>query len=290
MHDISCRREESWGLSDDDDEVGDVRLLAYAKNKGVLFFSSSLGGGVHCYNVRTGRMEAVQQGLDGRLTALAVNADSSLLVSVAGTPSNVILRRVPFDGRERRVDVAVSRSAVEVVVFHPTRAYIFLLGFRDGTLAFYDAASVGPGDNASNTGPGLGNVSVIGAFKRLHRSMEEVSSPSPALYRTTGDRDRHDRGGVGIIAAAFLSGHETQAVSIGGDGRCIIVEHSKPKRVLRSWSLHICPTSLAAIHLGNQRHLIAIGRCDGKVMIHNDKGSIIKGIQLETPNVVHGLE
>lgn len=150
----------------------------------------------------------------------------------------------------------------------------------------------------------------IGHLSRLHhvtaphatalsasdlQEQEEADGTDPAR---TGSRS------VGITGAAFLPGHRTRAVSVGGDGKCRLVDFDCGGKILRTWHVRGPATSLSVLQLpvsaesrkeheagrkmrqttrmsdstavdGDGSNIIAIGRMDAKVMLFDSVGLLL---------------
>ncbi|KAF2859037.1 hypothetical protein K470DRAFT_265546 [Piedraia hortae CBS 480.64] len=154
----------------------------------------------------------------------------------------------------RQIKPQASTTAVCVAAFHPRRAHSFLLGFKDGTLAGYNARKV-KGER------GDGEVSHL---KRLHQSTAA--------------------GGGTVAGAVFLEGHKSRAVSISADGRCRLVDFADGGVVLRSWHAQGELTCVAVFD-----GLIAVGRRDGQVQVYDEVG-ILKATRSVAEEKIIGVE
>ncbi|KAL1624134.1 hypothetical protein SLS54_004063 [Diplodia seriata] len=178
-----------------------------------------------------------------------------------------------------------SASAVETAAFHPDRPNVFLLAFKDGTLAAYDATRI-----LGKAGRG-GSSGEVGRFKGLHAVTNRVGANLRAEMgddqQVTGDRS------VSITSAAFLPGHRSRAVSVGADGRCRLLDFEYGGNILRTWHAKGPATSLSILTVrqkqaqlaraaisraetaGAPTNTLAVGREDGKVLIFDSVGILL---------------
>lgn len=105
--------------------------------------------------------------------------------------------------------------------------------------------------------------------------------------------------GIGITAVAFVPGSRTKAVTVGADGKCCVIDlltgGKNKASVLRSWHIQGSATSLALLSSSSKitsddseqsygtgfkqlrrRVLVAIGRQDGKVLLFNLGGYLLR--------------
>ncbi|KAF2148800.1 hypothetical protein K461DRAFT_232312, partial [Myriangium duriaei CBS 260.36] len=206
LHDCRRRREESWGLSSSD---GHVRLLEYAPDAESLFLTTTITGAVQCYSVRKDRMSRPAQDHPSPPTVLAVNVTTQLMISASEHPPTVYIQNLRLETPAHRLSIRASQTAVVVASFHPELPNIFLLGFKDGTLAFYDAAKLARRNgNRMDVNASLNTdakKSEIMVFKRLHRTTNRGS-------QSVGEQS------VGVVAASFIPGYLSRAISLGVEG------------------------------------------------------------------------
>ncbi|KAF2224488.1 hypothetical protein BDZ85DRAFT_281076 [Elsinoe ampelina] len=244
-------REESWGLNSPE---GHSRLLEYTSDAKSLFLSTTLAGAIQCYSVREARMSRPGEEHPSPPTVLAVNANAQLLISASENPPVTYIQNVNLGTPAHKLEPSVSTTPVVVAAFHPDRPDVFLLGFKDGTLAAYNATKMarknGVRMDVNSSLDMEGQAGEISSFKRLHRSTNKSSVGSGYSY-TTSEYDQsessvHDRG-VGVSAAAFVPGTLSTAVSVGGDGQCHVVDFTNNGVILQSWNLHAHATSVAVL-------------------------------------------
>lgn len=145
------------------------------------------------------------------------------------------------------------------ICFHPERSNFFLLAFKDGSVAAYDGTRLDRGE--------------IHTFKNLHAvsSRSEVNNKSNVCGATA----------LSISGVAFLPGYSSRAVTCGGDGKCRIIDFDK-RTIIRSWHVRAPATSMALLSVPSSRsHLIAVGKLDGKVLIHDLSGATLREMVIE---------
>lgn len=214
-----------------------------------------------------------------------------------------------------------SDNAVVVATFHPERSSVFLLAFADGTLAAYDATRIlRDGTRALQRADSsrTSRAGEISHFSRLHHvTLPHATDASTLDLRrnegvdgTSGTAARGNRS-VGITGAAFLPGHRTRAVSVGGDGKCRLVDFDCGGKILRTWHVRGPATSLSILQLpasfedrkeygaGKKKRqpanttdssasdgagisIIAVGRMDGKVMLFDSLGLLLTEQTVDT--------
>ena len=187
---------------------------------------------------------------------------------------------------------------------------MFILAFADGTAAAYDASLLtskhGVGDSTSlQESSGAGGE--IGHVERLHAIGSNVKK------RNIDDGDWIDdpngnnvmAEAASITAVALVPGHKAMAVTVGGDGKCCVIDFTQPTRkkavLLKSWHLRRPATSLSVVYSrspppppqldgvadhsipANKDYCIAVGRQDGKVLLF-DLGGKPLGKQILDPN------
>ncbi|PNS21890.1 hypothetical protein CAC42_488 [Sphaceloma murrayae] len=228
LHDCRRNREESWGLNSPDDTT---RLLEYAPDAKSLFLSTTLTGAVQCYSVHEARMSKSSQEHPSPPTVLAVNSTAQLMISASEDPPVTYVQNVLLEHQAHRLEPSASSTPVAVAAFHPDRSDVFLLGFKDGTLAAYNATKMARKNGVKldiNSSLDMeGTAAEIASFKRLHRTTNKGMIDQDASFRADCFSESppaiHDRS-IGVTAAAFVPGFLTRAVSVGGDGRCMIVD------------------------------------------------------------------
>ena len=324
LHDCKRGREESWGLNGSD---GQVRLLEYAPDAKSLYLSTSLTGAIQCYSVHESRMLDPAQTHPSPPTVLAVNATANLMISASESPPVVYLQNLTLRTPALQLRPTASESAVVIAAFHPERPNVFLLAFKDGTLAAYDATRMarrtGVKMDVNSTMTSDGGAGEISRFKYLHRTTTKgCIDPEWSFDIATTVRDVRSAGigsrSVGITAAAFVPGYRTRAVSVGGDGRCRMIDFEGDGQILRTWHTQGPVTSLSILSIKDARmtqenrksehldgisdgrrrgaicrrnptiggpistnSLIAIGRVDGRVLLFDSVGLKVQEVSIE---------
>lgn len=214
LHDTKRGQEKSWGLQAEQDEVRHMEYTADAKS---LFLSTHLTVDIQRYSTERSRLLEPTHINASPPVALGISPTGHVMVSASDPPPTIYLKHLNHNSSPILIEPRVSRAAVSVIAFHPERANIFLLAFRDGSVAAYDATRIGrhqAGQFADQQGVSHGQIS---GFSKLHRATTEGSK----LTAITG--------------AAFLPGFKTRAVTVGSDGRCRIVDFAGKGEVIRTW-------------------------------------------------------
>jgi len=299
LHDCKLDREDSWGLNAED---GHVRLLEYAPDAKSLYLSTSLTGAIQCYSVHESRMLDPTQTHPSPPTVMAVNATGQLMISASEAPPILYLQNLSLRTPALQLFPAASISPVVLADFHPERPNIFMLAFRDGTLAAYDATQLakrnGTKMDINSSLHKDGKAGEIGHFNKLHRNTATPSAETDlasGIRSYTSATDMVGTKSTTITGAAFLPGYRSRAVTAGADGRCRIVDFEEGGQILRTWHAQAPVTSLAVLSTkvqgtGEQTvptgsrskvagkapespgTLIAVGRADGKVVLFDYLG------------------
>ena len=236
LHDCRRNREESWGL-EGDDSADHVRLLEYTNDGQRLFLSTSLSGQIQCFYIRgTGHLREVGKEHPKPPTVMAVSAHGAFMLSASEEPTVVYLQDLKTTGYARQLHPRAEEKSVIVAAFHPENDHVFLLGFKNSTLVAHKAGKMkmrsnGRVDVANALQDLNGWTLEIGRFPNLHRitTRKAAALNSAAIGTRYEDADTTSVGAksVGIVGAAFLPGHRSRAVSVGGDGKCKIVDFEK---------------------------------------------------------------
>ncbi|KAI4721815.1 WD40 repeat-like protein [Aureobasidium sp. EXF-10727] len=294
LHDCKRGREESWGLSGNEvRRRGIVRLLEYAPDAKSLFLSTSLTGAIQHYSIHESRQLDPLSSHPSPPTVLAVSPTSHLMLSASENPTVVYLQNLILKTTAIQLHPSASSAAVATASFHPERPNVFLLAFKDGTIAAYDATKIGRSSErtCNKSVPATnGHAGEISHFSNLHRitNIRNLSDPPDASLNTTiGSKS------VAITGAAFLPGFRTRAVSVGADGRCRLIDFEAGGRILRTWHAQAPVTSLSVLAMkpssqtaktaskqksgvtsssteGNT--VVAVGRVDGQVLLFDSVG------------------
>ncbi|KAF2141077.1 uncharacterized protein K452DRAFT_272899, partial [Aplosporella prunicola CBS 121167] len=190
LHDTNRGMEKSYRLKGTD---GQIRLLEYSDDSKSLFFTTTLQNAVQSYSLRRSCLLEPAHTHPSPPTVLATSNTSHLLLSASENPPTIYLQNLTLRTPPVLIQPRASSSAAVTASFHPERPNVFLIAFKDGTLAAYDATRI-LGKSARG-----GQGGEIGHFNDLHTSIGTVSIGSVA---------------VGITGAAFLPGHRSRAVSV----------------------------------------------------------------------------
>lgn len=279
MHDTKRGQEQSWGL---DPQREEVRHLEYAPDAKSLFLSTTSDGTVQRYSTVTSRMLGEMQKHDAVPVALAVSCTGHLVLSASHQPPVIFLKNMEHNSAPVQLQTNASKAPVSCAVFHPERPNIFLLAFRDGTVAAYDSTRISRSERQSASD---GEISCL---RNVHRAVVtgEESSRQLALAAP-------------VVGAAFLPGFKTRAVTAGRDGKCKIIDFARGGVMLRTWHAKAPLTSISAIALRSQIEkqgvpaaatrkrssashtiggptstecMIAVSRIDGQVHIYDSVG------------------
>ncbi|KAF2084426.1 WD40 repeat-like protein [Saccharata proteae CBS 121410] len=305
LHDVNHGMERSYRLKGTD---GQIRLLEYADDSKSLFFTTTLQNAVQSYSLRQSCLLDPAHTHPSPPTVLAVSKTSHLLLSASESPPTIYLQNLTLRTAPVLLQPRASTAPAVVAAFHPERPNVFLVAFRDGTLAAYDATRF-LGDR-NKTALSRGHGGEIGRFKDLHH-VTNKGAVDPSGNLSSAALGGYDEGtktvgvgsrAVGITGAAFLPGHRSRAVSVGGDGRCRIVDFELGGKVLRTWHVKGPATCLSVLSLAVQgksregampgrmarstrptpgsatggtaamNNIIAVGREDGKVLMFDSVG------------------
>ncbi|SMQ49612.1 unnamed protein product [Zymoseptoria tritici ST99CH_3D7] len=285
LHDTKRAKQESWGLSADQDEV---RFLEYGPNAKSLFLTTTTDGAIQNYNIERSRLLEPAEKLATPPAALAVSPTGHLVLSASLNPPVIHLKNMTTNTASLRIHPNASSAPISCAVFHPERPNVFLIAYRDGTIAAYDASRLPKRDFGVHADLGLKDGE-IGHFSNLHRGTVEGDS---SLNKTTL--------AAPIIGIAFLPGFKTRAVTAGRDGKCKIIDFAKSGEVLRSWHTKAPLTSISVVAIKTEtpsrsardsrrsqasahtiggptstESMIALGRIDGKVQVYDTVGLLL---------------
>ena len=220
----------------------------------------------------------------------------------------------------------VSQAPVTLASFHPQRPNVFLLGFKDGSLAAYDASQMLTTKKSRwgaevEFNPLNGQ---IGFFERLH-AVTTHGARDPEGWLDVACLGGYDPGTKTVAAGArtssitgaeFTPGHRWRAASTGSDGWCHILDFDNPDS-RKSWHVKSGGTALSILSrqtnntlLGSAGNVpeksiqrrsrktnvapgitLAIGRVDGRVLLFDCSGSLMQEIVVdESDRRVIGLE
>lgn len=232
------------------------------------------------------------------------------MLSASENPPVVYLQNLTLKTPALQLHPSASSSAVVAASFHPQRPNVFLLAFRDGTLAAYDATQMAERNGARmdvnatlETDGGTGEISHLSSLHRVtNRGTESLNVAALGGYDQDTRTAAVGSKSVGITGAAFLPGYRTRALSVGGDGRCRLVDFEAGGKILRTWHAQAPVTSLSVLAIKGTRtanvanmdgigaperrkrggtviggptgtnNIIAVGRADGKVCLFDSVG------------------
>ena len=204
-------------------------------------------------------------------------------------PPNIYFQSLTTGGAPVLLNPTSSNSAAVDIAFHPTRANIFLVTFRDGTITAYDATRVGRANgrntSASTIKSGTSDPGAeIGSFQKLHTVTSSQFRPGPGAGRSTS-----------ITGATFIPATRCRALTVGSDGKCNIIDFDR-SRVVKSWHVKGPATSVSVTQFEGKtaqtttararstaiepkpnasQTVIAIGRIDGKVLLYDTTGTLL---------------
>lgn len=268
-----------------------------------MYLSTALTGNIQRYDITTGAVrDLVPQMHNSTPTIMATNTAGTLIVTASKDPVVVFVHATKSDHRERLVPQA-SDASVTIAAFHKGRPAVFLLGFKNGTLAMYDATKLLRATAASDQS--YRQTEETCWFRRLHRTtLKGVIDPewSFTVGHTRTSQDVMSPF-ASITGAEFLSGHNSRAVTVGTDGRCRLVDFEQGGQILNTWHAHAAIQCLA-ITAGSSRDAegatnrsyqtsldtIALATEDGRVVFYSDAGTKLYETRLDTPSDILSLE
>ncbi|KAK8173592.1 quinon protein alcohol dehydrogenase-like superfamily [Phyllosticta citrichinensis] len=284
LHDANRGMKRSYRLKGTE---GRIRLLEYSNDSKNLFFTTTLQNAVQSYSLRQACLLEPSHTHPSPPTVLAISHTSHLLLSGSEKPPTIYLQNLTLRTPSVSLHPRASDAAVEIASFHPERPNVFLLAFKDGTLAAYDATRI-----LGRAGRG-GTGGEVGALKNLHNVTSLIAADKESDFFRSPSVGRS----VSITGAAFLPGHRSRAISVGADGRCRLVDFDRGGTILRTWHVKGPATSLSILSVparprspvrqkaGNAarsnalgdalNNTIAIGRQDGKVLLFDSVGLLL---------------
>ncbi|KAF3918383.1 hypothetical protein ABW21_db0209916 [Orbilia brochopaga] len=247
LHKIEKGQHQSYKLKGTDA----TRLLEYAADGKSIFLNSSIRNAIQTYNVRDDKIAESLKPHPSPVTCFATSLDSTLILSASENPPTIHIDNLGLR-TTTHLKPRASDGKVILSAFHPTRKGVFLLAFADGVLAAYDYSK------ASKSG------AHIHAFGHLHDAM---------------------MGGNGITAAEFIPGSQTRAVTVGEDGRCMILDFDKRDVVA---SFHIgAPATCISVRgeesgkRGGGKWMLAVGTLHGWCYVYDHSGNRLHEAQVD---------
>ncbi|KAK3066815.1 hypothetical protein LTR53_016676, partial [Teratosphaeriaceae sp. CCFEE 6253] len=189
------------GLTANGDEI---RLLENIKDG--LYLTTMLTNDVLYYPSLCSDVRSPVQAHSTVPVALAWSP--SYVVSASDHPPVVYVKNVARGTQSILLHPRISGNAVRLAAFHPEKDSVFLLGFKDGTIAAYNA------NNASDSG----HDGEIGHLRQAH---------------------------IGATCAVFIPGAKASVLSVGKDARCRLIDLSD-EHVVRTWHGEAPLTSVCA--------------------------------------------
>lgn len=119
-----------------------MRLLEYTPDANSLFLSTSLTGAIQHYSVHESRQLDSVSNHPSPPTVLAVSTTSHLMISASENPTVIYLQNLTLKTAAVQLHPSASNAAIATASFHPERPNVFLLAFKDGTVAAYDATKI----------------------------------------------------------------------------------------------------------------------------------------------------
>jgi hypothetical protein len=247
-------------------------------------------GAIQHYSINDSRLLDSPSKHPSPPTVLAISPTSHLMLSASEKPTVVYLQNLTLKTNAIQLHPSASNAAIATASFHPERPNIFLLTFKDGTIAAYDATKVarsGAARVGSNTNGHAGEISHLSNLHRVNNIRNLSDPPDASLNATVGSKS------VTITGAAFLPGFRTRAISVGADGRCRLVDFEAGGKILRTWHAQAPVTSLSVLATkpspqtvkttSKQKHgpietgsegntVVAVGRVDGQVLLFDAVG------------------
>ncbi|KAL8859717.1 MAG: hypothetical protein Q9178_003832 [Gyalolechia marmorata] len=299
LHDTRKGLQASYRLRSADDRV---RMLRYAKDSNRLFFTTALQNAVQTYDLGRSMLLSSAYEHPTPPNAFAVSSTSHLLLSASDSPPVIQLTNLLLATRPLLLRPQCSSASVVVVEFHPERGNIFLLAFADGTCAVYDAAYIfrDGGTGVRRSGASASEIRwEVAHIKDLHAPVRTASITRSNNGTDANDPDpavSHDRS-AGIVAAAFIPGQKTNAITAGSDGKCCLVDfaasEARKANLIRSWPIAGMATCLSLLarspedgtslpiaglrdHKSQERMMyVAIGCRESKVFIFDLNGNLL---------------
>ncbi|KAK4890724.1 hypothetical protein LTR27_010651 [Elasticomyces elasticus] len=199
LHDTKPGQDASWGLTAN--EHDELRLIEATKDG--LYLTTKLANVVIRHS-----SSKKQTPIQSHATApIALACSSTFVVSASDDPPITYVKDLASD-RTVLLKPQASDAAVIKATFHPDRDHVFSLGFRDGTIAAYNAGELSRS----------GHDGEIGHLTTVHS---------------------------GMTGLAFIPGTKSRAISVGSDGRCKLLD-LESSVVIRTWHAKAPLTAVCA--------------------------------------------
>ncbi|KAK5715635.1 hypothetical protein LTR15_010281 [Elasticomyces elasticus] len=199
LHDTKHGQDASWGLTAN--EHDELRLIEATKDG--LYLTTKLANVVIRHS--SSKKQTPIQSHATAPTALACS--STFVVSASDNPPITYVKDLTSDTTVLLKPQASDTAAIKAT-FHPDRDHVFSLGFRNGTIAAYNAVELSRS----------GHDGEIGHLTTVHS---------------------------GMTGLAFVPGTKSRAVSVGSDGRCKLLDLENSV-VIRTWHAKAPLTAVCA--------------------------------------------
>jgi WD40 repeat protein len=275
--------------------------LQFTPDSKVLYFTTTLLNAVQSYSLREARLLDPGPTHASAPTVLAISPKSHLLLTASELPPTVYLQNLALGTQPLLLHPHASFSPVACAAFHPERPNIFLLAFKDGTLAVYDSTQLMKPFGRGNGNP-RSEGQEIASFESLHNVATHTACiPAGGLEVDTADVLDTESGlrSFGITGAAFLPRFRNRIVTVGADGKCNVVDFEK-NQIVRTWHIKGPATSLtilSPVHTtnisnagvsrrpsamgGTSSTVLSIGRIDGKVLFFDSSGAKLHDLTVD---------
>lgn len=219
LHDPVRKGDRKYALKWNE---GEPRLLVFAPDSRTLYFTTTLNTSIQAYCIPSGETLPQPQIHPSPPSILSISSDGNILLSASSQPPKVCLQDLRIGGSAPISFYPIdSGSPAAVAAFQRhsisnSSCASFLLGFRDGTLSLYKLALPPRHQPYQNVDLDRSQISLLqptrlACIKKLHKSAMG-----------------------GIVAAEFIPGYKSRAVSVGHDGRCRLVALEGRRRILRT--------------------------------------------------------
>lgn len=203
-------------------------------------------------------------------TVVAISTNPHILLTSSEQPSLIYLQHRTSGTQPLLLTPLASCSPVVRASFHPSRSNVFLLAFKDGTVAAYDAAELFHDRKDIVAYPqAVGGETYT--FRGLHIASSHIRQSSFGALSSVPSSPL----GQSITGLEFITGHRSRAVTCGADGNCRILDF-ETKMIVRSWHVRAPATALSLLSSKSAKSpLVAVGKLDGKVSIHELSGALL---------------
>ena len=299
------------------DSKGQIRHLEYSPLGDTLLFTTTLLNAVQRFSLSESRLLSPGSTHPSPPTVLAISPSNHLLLSASENPPIIYIQSLLLGTQPTRFQPWVTSAPVAKAAFNKNRPNVFVLAFKDGTIAAYDFTKLPRQLSILSTARLTGaerQPGEIGHFKR-HHAVTTVGGVEPGtVVESQGSATQNvaaaGESSVAVTGLDFIAGFRVRAVSVGADGRCKVVDFER-LNVLREWHVKGPATALSILALkqvqedgltvtmgrkpsrisfkpsipgqksGPEACYIAIGRVDGRVLIYDTQGSLLRDIVVD---------